>query len=1038
MASTIQAIETPKLARALDSSGNSNHGQLYSGRALEFDGVTDYFTHNGGTDLTGVNNFANGSSWTFACWIYFNSSDMILFVGKNNTNKPMLQKTSDRYLRFREEISGGPYYRFSDQKVPVNAWCRLVVTTNGTSVTAYINGVLWGTINQGDIEDAASPSITFSSTGFSFTNWGMPYYSEGNSNYGLDGMMSDSQVWDASWTQDDVTYDYLNPESLVLNRGGTSLTNSNLKIWYPMQDGHRGQQSYVLDGANTGLGNELVINGDFSNGLTSWSTQIPTGQTVEVTSSQLHVDYDHTATLGSTGVNQAILTAGKTYKTVIDVVSLTGQLRVQVGGVTHDISTTGTHTLYSTASSTTFYVIRRNNTASCEFTVDSVSVKAVNDKNHATTVFYGDMTDLFVNDESSPGSNDFGNLYNTANTKFDFTTESAAFADGGSTDNYIFPNSAFTADNIDANIVTSNTAGLHLQNNASAKGGIRSGAITTVVGRTYQLDIVHSATSESWVTSNLYIKVGTSAGDGTLVNGTNSDGGFSTTFIATTTSTHFTLGPDSTTDDDDVRIQTFQLREVGLASGWTDADQQLHIPQTALQSYNELAWSPPTKAGNLIAITPDDTDFDINTSDFTANFWVFLNSYGFTNGQYVFHKGGGGNMGWHFRIKCADNGDDGDVHFVVEDSGGDTVTNQSGANGIALGEWTMITGVVDYGTDIKLYINGELIDTDLWGDLNGDIDGGDGLEMLNWTAAYASGTLNGTATEFSIFKNTAGTAGGALSQAEINELYNDGKPLDVTSHSQATSLKGYWRNDGLNTTWKNIANPGDNDATLSNGSETILIPKGVDSSRDSQGFIMNRQRNTSSLNFSTNKIIDALGSGNRVEVENIDLSTTDFSISFWAYKFRDWNEQWIISQHTDASNRWYIRGNDSNPPELAIYARIGGNDVIGDTDSTDLDNAAYIENWMHVTVTVDRSDTSAGVTFYINGSKTSHGGVQSGQTGTSLSLTSKLTIGFNEDGSFDDHHFDGKIDGVVIYTDKLLSAAEVLRNYNATKGSHIN
>ena len=45
MATTIQTIETPRRARALDTSGNNNHGQIYSGRALEFDGVTDYFQH---------------------------------------------------------------------------------------------------------------------------------------------------------------------------------------------------------------------------------------------------------------------------------------------------------------------------------------------------------------------------------------------------------------------------------------------------------------------------------------------------------------------------------------------------------------------------------------------------------------------------------------------------------------------------------------------------------------------------------------------------------------------------------------------------------------------------------------------------------------------------------------------------------------------------------------------------------------------------------------------------------------------------------
>ena len=52
MAAIIQTIQKPTRARALDTSGNNNHGQIYSGRALEFDGVNDCFQHNGGTDIS--------------------------------------------------------------------------------------------------------------------------------------------------------------------------------------------------------------------------------------------------------------------------------------------------------------------------------------------------------------------------------------------------------------------------------------------------------------------------------------------------------------------------------------------------------------------------------------------------------------------------------------------------------------------------------------------------------------------------------------------------------------------------------------------------------------------------------------------------------------------------------------------------------------------------------------------------------------------------------------------------------------------------
>ena len=87
---------------------NNNYGQLYSGRALEFDGVTDYFQHNGGTNITGVNTFDDGSPWTFACWMYFNSNTTteVYFVGEDEDTKPHLLKTNDSSgveLRFRED-----------------------------------------------------------------------------------------------------------------------------------------------------------------------------------------------------------------------------------------------------------------------------------------------------------------------------------------------------------------------------------------------------------------------------------------------------------------------------------------------------------------------------------------------------------------------------------------------------------------------------------------------------------------------------------------------------------------------------------------------------------------------------------------------------------------------------------------------------------------------------------------------------------------------------------------------------------------------
>ena len=125
------------------------------------------------------------------------------------------------------------------------------------------------------------------------------------------------------------------------------------------------------------LGSDLVTNGDYTNGLTGWNTQIPSGQIVEVTSNQLHINYDSSQTQGSTGVYQSILTLTKTYKTTIDVASVTGTFKVQVGNIIHTITTAGIKTFNNVASDAGFFIVRKSNGQSFEARINSVSVQEV-------------------------------------------------------------------------------------------------------------------------------------------------------------------------------------------------------------------------------------------------------------------------------------------------------------------------------------------------------------------------------------------------------------------------------------------------------------------------------------------------------------------------------------------------------------------------------------------------------------------------------------------------------------------------------------
>jgi len=95
---------------------------------------------------------------------------------------------------------------------------------------------------------------------------------------------------------------------------------------------------------------------------------------------------------------------------------------------------------------------------------------------------------------------------------------------------------------------------------------------------------------------------------------------------------------------------------------------------------------------------------------------------------------------------------------------------------------------------------------------------------------------------------------------------------------------------------------------------------------------------------------------------------------------------------------------------------------------------------MHVVCAVDRD---AEIKWYVNGALSGDAGTvdgsgseASGKEGTSLSAAlGDMSIGWFEHETFDDHHFNGQIDDVLIYSD-YLSAPEVTRIYKAGKRSH--
>ena len=137
---SFQKILKPTRARALDTSGNNNHGQIYSGRALEFDGVTDYLDAGATGSSLGITN-----DFTVACWV--KSTDATTgqypFNFYADTNNGLGLKINSDTIFIFDDVSGGDE-SFYATTINDNTWYRVTMVIDSLEVKLYLNGVLVG------------------------------------------------------------------------------------------------------------------------------------------------------------------------------------------------------------------------------------------------------------------------------------------------------------------------------------------------------------------------------------------------------------------------------------------------------------------------------------------------------------------------------------------------------------------------------------------------------------------------------------------------------------------------------------------------------------------------------------------------------------------------------------------------------------------------------------------------------------------------------------------------------------------------------
>jgi len=253
------AVTTTQTNKPINPRGNDqspkgyNRAALYSGKALDFDGVNDVVNITTSDLDFGANDFSVSAivrldgSVTDAKLVYLDKGST-LAAWQIRTNP-----TSNR-LVFQAHVTntGWTEVNFDDAVLEIqNDLTHLTFVRVGSAVTLYINGALYGSgTGLAETLDASNGSFAIGNRIGSVNYWG--------------GLITQHKIFSGALTAAQVDDLYNNPEKVV----PTGVDNTALKLWLPMQEG---AGTTAINGAPDAIGSELVTNGDFSDGSNDWT-----------------------------------------------------------------------------------------------------------------------------------------------------------------------------------------------------------------------------------------------------------------------------------------------------------------------------------------------------------------------------------------------------------------------------------------------------------------------------------------------------------------------------------------------------------------------------------------------------------------------------------------------------------------------------------------------------------------------------------------------------------------------------------------------
>ena len=239
---TIENVSVKEVAQFIpDKSNNCNEAKLFSGKALDFNGSTDYVEVPNSASLNiGTDDF------TYCFWIYIATAQTQRIIDKRNTRGFTFYLDSSNVLRV-ELSDGTDNAAFILGTLTSSVWQRVVISADrdGNAI-CYINDVPQTPVDisskSGDLTDTTSLFIGADApNGVAFK---------------FDGYINDIQWYDTILSQEDITYDYNNPNHLVTDNPNSTVALSNLKGYWALSEG---AGSIAYD--SSGEGNNGTING---------------------------------------------------------------------------------------------------------------------------------------------------------------------------------------------------------------------------------------------------------------------------------------------------------------------------------------------------------------------------------------------------------------------------------------------------------------------------------------------------------------------------------------------------------------------------------------------------------------------------------------------------------------------------------------------------------------------------------------------------------------------------------------------------------